>query len=179
MWGLVAYKQFAYKKKRCSKSIPGFSTCRLSNAEDFFNVNIFFKCKYVRVNDYSSKYVCLLCCSKILSYCLTFSAMSNLNLADFTTSNQSSEIVILVHFEFTFELSDIDLWNMVLLDTHLDLLAPDKYTDNPSNYFVCLHNIFKTSSRHVFRTSSGNVFKTSSIHVFKTSSRHVSKTSPV
>ena len=61
----------------------------------FFNVNIFFKCKYVRINDYSFKYVCVVCCLKIRFYCLTFSGMSNLNSADFTTPNQSSEILIL------------------------------------------------------------------------------------
>ena len=95
MRGLVAYKLVAYKKTKCSKSIPGFSISRLANVEDFFNVNIFFKCKYVRINDYSFKYVCVVCCLKIRFYCLTFSAISNLNSADFTTSNQSSEILIL------------------------------------------------------------------------------------
>ena len=77
-----------------------------------------------------------------------------------------------MHFGFALELSDIDLWNTDLLDTHLNLLSPDKYTYIPSKYFVCLHKIFKTSSRHVFKTSSRHVFKTSSGHVFKTSSRH-------
>ena len=92
----VAYKLVAYKKTKCSKSIPGFSISRLANVEDFFNVNIFFKCKYVRINDYSFKYVCVVCYLKIRFYCLTFSAMSNLNSADFTTPNsQSSEILIL------------------------------------------------------------------------------------
>ena len=81
-----------------------------------------------------------------------------------------------MHFGFALELSDIDLWNIDLLDTHLDLLSPDKYTDIPSKYFVCLHKIFRTSSRHVLKTSSRHVFKTSSRHVFKTSSTHVSKT---
>ena len=63
--------------------------------------------------------------------------------------------------------------NIDLLDTHLDLLD----TDILSKYFACLHNVFKTSSRHVFKTSSRHVFKTSSRHVFKTSSRHVFKRS--
>ena len=62
---------------------------------DFFIVNIFFKCKYVRINDYSSKYVCVVCCLKIRFYCLTFSAISNLTSGDFTSPNQSSEILIL------------------------------------------------------------------------------------
>ena len=66
---------------------------------------------------------------------------------------------------------DIDLWNIDLLDTHLDLLD----TDIPSKYFACLHNVFKTSSRHVFKTSSRHVFKTSSRHVFKTSSRRLQR----
>ena len=78
-----------------------------------------------------------------------------------------------MHFGFTLDSSDIDLWNIDLLDAHLDLLD----TDIPSKYFACLHNVFKTSSRHVFKTSSRHVFKTSSRHVFKTSSRHVFKTS--
>ena len=95
MRGLVAYKLVAYKKTKFSKSIPDFSISRLANVEDFFNVNIFFKCKYVRINDYSFKYVCVVCCLKIRFYCLTFSAISNLNSADFTTPNQSSEILIL------------------------------------------------------------------------------------
>ena len=59
-----------------------------------------------------------------------------------------------MHFGFPLELSDIDLWNTDLLDTHLDLLFPDKYTDIPSKYFVCLHKIFKTTSRHAFKISS-------------------------
>ena len=48
-----------------------------------------------------------------------------------------------------------------MLDTHLDLLSSDKYTDIPSKCFVRLHKIFKTSSRHVFKTSKcllGNIF---------------------
>ena len=79
MWRLVAYKLLVYKKIICSKSIHSFSTSRLANVEDFFNVNIFLKCRYVRVNDHSFKYVCVVCYLRIRFYCLTFSAMSNLN----------------------------------------------------------------------------------------------------
>ena len=78
-----------------------------------------------------------------------------------------------MHFGFALYLSDIDLWNIDLWNTYLDLLD----TGVPSKYFVCLHSVFKTSSRYVFKTSSRHVFKTSSRHVFKTSSRHVFKTS--
>ena len=70
-------------------------------------------------------------------------------------------------------MSNVDLLNIDLLDTHLDLLDGDI----PNKYFACLHKVFKTSSRHVFQTSWRHVFKTSSKHVFKTSSRHVFKTS--
>ena len=66
----------------------------------------------------------------------------------------------LMHFGFALELSNVDLLNIDLLDTHLDLL----YTDIPSKYFACLHNVFKTSLRHVFKTSSRHTFKTSSRH---------------
>ena len=61
-----------------------------------------------------------------------------------------------------------------MLDTHLDLLSRDKYTDISSKYFFCLHNIFKRSSRHVSDISSKyfvclhNIFKRSSRHVFTT-----------
>ena len=95
MRGLVSYKLVPYKKTKYRKSIPDFSIGRSADAEDFFNVNIFFKCKYMRINDYSFKYVYVVCCLKIRFYCFTFSAISNLNSADFTTQNQSSEILIL------------------------------------------------------------------------------------
>ena len=49
-----------------------------------------------------------------------------------------------MQFGFALELSEIDLWNTNLLDTHLDLLSPDKYTD----IFV-FQEIFKTSSRRL------------------------------
>ena len=54
-------------------------------------------------------------------------------------------------------MSDIDLWNIDLLGTHLDLLD----TDIPSKHFVCLQDVVKASSRHVFRTPSRHVVKTS------------------
>ena len=47
-----------------------------------------------------------------------------------------------MHFGFTLDSSDIDLLNIDLLDVHLDLLD----TDIPSKYFVCLQDVFKTSS---------------------------------
>ena len=90
MRGLVSYKLVPYKKTKYRKSIPGFSIGRSADAEDFFNVNIFFKCKYMRINDYSFKYVYVVCCLKIRFYYLIFSAMSNLNSADSTTSNYRS-----------------------------------------------------------------------------------------
>ena len=85
----------AGKKAKCSKSIPGFSISRLANVVDFFNVNMFFKCKFMTINDYSFKYVCVVCCLKNRFYCLTISAMSNLNSSDFTIPKQPSEILIL------------------------------------------------------------------------------------
>ena len=87
MRGLVAYKLVAYRKSKCSKSIPGFSISSLANGKDFFNVNIIFECKYGRINDYSFKYVCVVFCLKNRFYCFTFSAMSNLHSGDFTTPN--------------------------------------------------------------------------------------------
>ena len=47
-------------------------------------------------------------------------------------NKKNSEIIgfWLIHFGFALELSDKDLWNIYLLDTHLDLLD----TDIPSKY---------------------------------------------
>ena len=63
-----------------------------------------------------------------------------------------------MHFGFALELSNIDLLNIDLLGKHLDLLD----TDIPCKYFVCLHNVFKTFSRHFFKTFSRYIYKTSS-----------------
>ena len=63
--------------------------------EDSFNLNQYFKYKYVRINGYSFKYVCVVCFLKIPFYYLTFSAMSNLNSVDFATPNHSSGFLIL------------------------------------------------------------------------------------
>ena len=54
-----------------------------------------------------------------------------------------------MHFGFALELSNVDLLNIDLLDTHLDLLD----TDIPSKYFAFLHNVFKTSSRRLQRNN--------------------------
>ena len=76
-----------------------------------------------------------------------------------------------MRFGLALELSNVDLLNIDLLDTHLDLLD----TDIPSKYFACLHNVFRASSRYAFKTSSRHVFKTSSRHAFKTSSRRLQR----
>ena len=94
-----------------------------------------------------------------------------------------------MRFGLALELSNVDLLNIDLLDTHLDLL--DTYI--PNKYFVCLHDVFKTSSRHAFMTSSRrlqrnnfsfskmssrrlqDVFKTSLQGVYKTSSRRLGR----
>ena len=54
-----------------------------------------------------------------------------------------------MRFGLALELSNVDLLNIDLLDTHLDLLD----TDIPSKYFACLHNVFKTSSRRLQRNN--------------------------
>ena len=92
-----------------------------------------------------------------------------------------------MYFVFTLVSWDIDLGNIDLLDTHLDLLV----TGIPSKHFVCLQEVLKTSSRPVFKTSSRRLqrnnfssSKTSSRRlvrffqdVFKTSLQNVFKTS--
>ena len=61
--------------------------------------------------------------------------------------------VLINAFWIRLDLSDIDIWDIDLSDTDLDLL--DK--DIPSKHFVCLQDVFKTSSRHIFKTSSSRI----------------------
>ena len=70
-----------------ANQLPSFCINRLPNVEDFFNINIFCKNINVRTNNNSFKYICVTCYLKLRFYCLTSSAMSNLNAADFTTPN--------------------------------------------------------------------------------------------
>ena len=72
-----------------------------------------------------------------------------------------------MHFRLALELSNVDLLNTDLLDTHLDLLD----ADIPSKYFVCLHNVFKTSSRHLQDLSSRRLQEMSSRRLQEMSSR--------
>ena len=79
----------------------------------------------------------------------------------------------LMHFRFALDLPDIGLWNM---DLCLDLLD----TEFPRKHFVCLQDIFKTSSRCLQRNNFyavrnllrrrlvKEVFKTCLEDVFKT-----------
>ena len=64
-----------------------------------------------------------------------------------------------MQFGFALELSDIDLWSIDLLDTHLDLLD----ADIPSKYFVSLHSVFKASSRRLQDMSSRRLQDMSSV----------------
>ena len=74
-----------------------------------------------------------------------------------------------MHFGFALDSPDIDLWNIDLIDTHLDLL----HTDIPSKHFVCLQDVLKISWRKVFKTSSRHVFNTSSRNIQDMSSRRL------
>ena len=55
-----------------------------------------------------------------------------------------------MHLGIALVLSDIDLRNRNLLDTHLDLLD----TDIPRKPFLSLQDALEKSSRHAFKTSS-------------------------
>ena len=59
-----------------------------------------------------------------------------------------------MHFELALDLSDIDLWNIDLLDTHLDLLVTDTRV---SIFFVSITSskrLQDMSSRHLPDMSS-------------------------
>ena len=75
-----------------------------------------------------------------------------------------------MYIGLTLDALDIDLWDIVLLETDLNLLD----TDIPSKYFVYSKGVLNTSSSHVLKPSSrrlqGNNFSSS-----KTSSRHFTR----
>ena len=76
--------------------MPGFSISRLANAEDYFNANIFFICKYVRINDYSFKYVCIV--SMLLKNLFLLPRLFwnvEFEFSWFHSTKESSEILIL------------------------------------------------------------------------------------
>ena len=95
----------------------------------------------------------------------------------FNSTKQSSEILILLlefqnikaiwqywkywvlinDSEFTLDSSDIDLWNIDFLETHLDLLdkdIPSKQSSTRLRRNNFYEDLLKTSSRHVLKTSS-------------------------
>ena len=72
-----------------------------------------------------------------------------------------------MHFGFALHLPDIDLWNIDLLDTHLDFSD----TDITSKY-VYLQDVLKTSSRYDFKTSSRRL-QSNNFLSSKTSSRRL------
>ena len=103
-----------------------------------------------------------------------------------------------MHFVFALDLSDIDLWNIDFLDTHLYLL--DTYIPSKHVSKASLRHVFKKSSRYIFKSLEDlfsvtifrlprrledvlkkswktkncyteDVLKTTSRHVFRTSSR--------
>ena len=71
-----------------------------------------------------------------------------------------------MHFGFAIDSSDTDLWNIELVDPHLDLLD----TDIPSKHFVCLQDVFKMSWK-TKNCYAEDVLKTYSRHGLKASSR--------
>ena len=93
-----------------------------------------------------------------------------------------------MHFGFALELSDIDLWNTDLLDTHLGLLNPEiSIQISPvSILFVSiksLRGLQDMSSRHLQDVFSVTIFRLPRRlqdvlqEVFKTSSKRLCKTS--
>ena len=55
-----------------------------------------------------------------------------------------------MHFGLALDSSDIHLWNIDLLDAHLDLF----YTNIPIKHFVSLQEAFKRCLQDLFKMSS-------------------------
>ena len=85
-----------------------------------------------------------------------------------------------MHFGFALDSWNTDFLDIDLLDTDLDSLLGHGLKQISYKYFVCLQDVFKTSSRHVFKASwktkncyAEDVLKTSLRHVLRTSSRRL------
>ena len=75
--------------------------------------------------------------------------------------------VLINDFGFALDSSDIDLWNINLLDTHTFRFVRYRY----SHFFLSprlLENVFKTCLPNAFKTCLQDVFKTCLPDVFKT-----------
>ena len=129
------------------------------------------------------KYIYLVCYLKFCFYCLTCSAMSNINSADFTTPNSHQDFnfqkrntawiskydrcwnywVLINDFGFTLDSSAIDLWNIDLLDTYtfrfVDSYIPHFFVSKNSwrclqgMSWRCLEDVLKKCLEDVFNTS--------------------------
>ena len=170
-----------------ANQLPGFSNGRLANVKDFFNANIFFKCKLninVSINDYSFKYVCsiLFKTSFLLPHLFCNVDFELIRLIEFQNKT-NIEIIgfLLMHFGFSSDSLNIDLWD--LLDTDLDLLVGHGLIQIPP-----INTVFvsKTYSRRIQDISSRRLQVTSSrrVQVFgltifrvEMSSRRICKTS--
>ena len=88
-------------------------------------------------------------------------------------SKTNIEIIKLMHSRFDLDSSDIDLLNIDLLDTHLDLLD----TDIPSKHFAFLLHVLKTSWRRPDDVFSVIIFRLliRLQDVFKTSWRRLER----
>ena len=84
--------------------LPGFSISRLAIVEFFLMYICFLNVNfYVSINDYLFKYVYLVCYLKFSFYCLTCSAMSNLNSADLTNNTKQSSKIFILKIEMLLE----------------------------------------------------------------------------
>ena len=106
--------------------LPGFSISRLANVEDFFNVNIFFKCKLninVSINDHSL-YLCsmLLKTSFLLPHLFCNVDFELNQLIEFQNKTNTENYWVLVN-AFWIRLRFVKYRFVDLLDTDLELLV--------------------------------------------------------
>ena len=168
----MLFSLFCYSKS-------GFSISRLANVEDFFNVNIFFKCKLninVSINDHSL-YLCsmLLKTSFLLPHLFCNVDFELNQLIEFQNKTNTENYWVLVNafwirlrfvkYRFV-RYRFVRYWFRFVDKPWLD-------TDIHSRHFVCLQDVLKTTWRHVFKTSSRHVSKASSRRLQDMSSRRL------
>ena len=141
-----------------ANQLPGFSISKLANVGDFFNVNIFFKCKLninVSVNNHS-----LYLCSMLLETLFVSPVLQCrfwIHLTDWVSKwDEYRNYWVLINafwirlrfvkYRFV-RYRFVRYWFRFVSRPWLD-------TDIPSKHFVCLQDVFKTCLQDVFKTSS-------------------------
>ena len=120
------------------------------------------------INHYSFKYICVVCNLKLRFYCLTCSAISNLNSADFTTPNSHQRFKQNCCLSFKIrQTSKLLGSNYCILDSpQIRQIQVCEIQTCQIHIYICQIQIYPVNILFVYKTE--DVVKTCLQDVFKT-----------